>query len=546
MQRVELEPASLEQVLGERGAAGGRNGLGELHDLIDRVACQIDAGGARDGRDLLDDHPEQPPRGRRVADDADRLARHGGGSADRADQEVFLPERAANGLGELDRDLGARERVTQPLGPLADASVQLAEDDAARGVVPDHAGRLDRREHLRDSAHRPPGAEPGIDLVLVVHAVLEREHGRVGAQDRPETRGGVVRVERFDAEEHGVRPVDALEPLDGPGPYDRVALARRPDGEAGPLDRVQVRAARDEGDLLAGALELRAEVPADPTGPHHHDVHDTYDTLRGSMASLERRVAVDAARAAGQLLKSELSGSRRIAYKGSPTNLVTEMDARVEELIVGRLAAAFPDDAVLAEERGASAGRSGRRWIIDPLDGTTNYAHGFPAFAVSIALESARRVELGVIYDPNLDEMYVAERGRGTTVNDQALAVSTTASLDESLLATGFPYNIREGGDNNLKEYAAFSVRARAVRRMGSAVLYLAWLAGGRLDGYWELRLGPWDVAAGSLMVEEAGGRITNLSGGALELDAPALVATNGRIHSAVLEVLEEVRGGKP
>jgi myo-inositol-1(or 4)-monophosphatase len=264
------------------------------------------------------------------------------------------------------------------------------------------------------------------------------------------------------------------------------------------------------------------------------------------MASLERRVAIDAARAAGQLLKNELSGSRRIAYKGSPTNLVTEMDARVEELIVGRLAAAFPDDAVLAEERGASAGRSGRRWIIDPLDGTTNYAHGFPAFGVSIALESATRVELGVIYDPNLDELFVAERGRGATVNDQALAVSTTATLDESLLATGFPYDIREGGDNNLKEYAAFSVRARAVRRMGSAVLYLAWLASGRLDGYWELRLGPWDVAAGSLIVEEAGGRITNLSGGALELDAPTLVATNGRIHSAVLQVLREVRGGKP
>ena len=261
------------------------------------------------------------------------------------------------------------------------------------------------------------------------------------------------------------------------------------------------------------------------------------------MASLERRVAVDAARAAGQLLKSELPGSRRIAYKGSPTNLVTEMDARVEELIVGRLAAAFPDDAILAEERGATTGRSGRRWIIDPLDGTTNYAHGFPAFGVSIALESAKRVELGVIYDPNLDEMFVAERGRGSTLNGRLLAVSTTATLDESLLATEFPYNIREVLDNNLKEYAAFSVRARAVRRMGSAVLYLAWLASGRLDGYWELRLGPWDVAAGSLLVEEAGGQITDLTGGALDLDAPSLVATNGRIHAAILAVLGEVRG---
>jgi myo-inositol-1(or 4)-monophosphatase len=264
------------------------------------------------------------------------------------------------------------------------------------------------------------------------------------------------------------------------------------------------------------------------------------------MASLERRVAIDAARAAGQLLKSELPGSRRIAYKGSPTNLVTEMDARVEELIVGRLAAAFPDDAVLAEERGATAGRSGRRWIIDPLDGTTNYAHGLPTFAVSIALETAKRVDLGVVFDPNLDELFVAERGHGATLNDRPLAVSTAATLDESLLATGFPYNIREARDNNLKEYAAFSVRARAVRRMGSAVLYLAWLASGRLDGYWELRLGPWDVAAGSLLVEEAGGQVTDLTGGALDLDAPALVATNGRIHSAILAVLGEVRGGKP
>jgi myo-inositol-1(or 4)-monophosphatase len=262
------------------------------------------------------------------------------------------------------------------------------------------------------------------------------------------------------------------------------------------------------------------------------------------MASLERRVAIDAARAAGHLLKSELPGSRRIAYKGSPTNLVTEMDARVEELIVGRLAAAFPDDGVLGEERGASTGRSGRRWIIDPLDGTTNYAHGFPAFGVSIGLQAAGRVELGVIYDPNLDEMFVAERGHGATVNDRSLMVSTTPTLDESLLATGFPYNIREAPDNNLKEYAAFSVRVRAVRRLGSAVLYLAWLASGRLDGYWELRLGPWDVAAGSLLVEEAGGRVTDLTGGTVDLDSPSLVVTNGRIHSAVLEVLREVRRG--
>ena len=260
-------------------------------------------------------------------------------------------------------------------------------------------------------------------------------------------------------------------------------------------------------------------------------------------ASLERRVAIDAARAAGHLLQSELQGSRHIAYKGSPTNLVTEMDARAEELIVARLLSAFPEDGILAEERGARCGRSGRRWIIDPLDGTTNYAHGLPIFGVSIGLEADRQVQVGVVFDPNRDELFVAERGRGATVNGQPLAVSPTAMLDESLLATGFPYNVRETADNNLGEYAAFTVRTRGVRRMGSAVLYLAWLAAGRLDGYWELRLGPWDAAAGSLLVEEAGGRVTNLTGGALDLDAPALVASNGKIHAAMLAVLEETRG---
>jgi myo-inositol-1(or 4)-monophosphatase len=260
------------------------------------------------------------------------------------------------------------------------------------------------------------------------------------------------------------------------------------------------------------------------------------------MSSLERRVAIDAARDAGRLLRSELRGSRRVAFKGASTNLVTEMDVRAEELIVGRLGQAFPDDSILAEERGAAPGRSGRRWIVDPLDGTTNYAHGVAIYCVSIALEVGGRIGLGVAYDPSLDELHVAERGQGATVNGEQVAVSTTATLDESLLTTGFPYNIRETRDTNLKEYAAFAVRCRGVRRLGSAVLDLAWVAAGRLDGFWELRLGPWDVAAGRLFVEEAGGRVTNLEGGALDLDAPAVVASNGRIHDAMLAVLRETR----
>jgi myo-inositol-1(or 4)-monophosphatase len=258
------------------------------------------------------------------------------------------------------------------------------------------------------------------------------------------------------------------------------------------------------------------------------------------MSTPERQVAIEAAREAGRLLAAELRGAHRIAFKGASTDLVTEMDERAEELIVGRLSRAFPDDTILAEERGAAPGRSGRRWIVDPLDGTTNYAHGLPIFCVSIALEVDRRIELGVAYAPSLDELYVAERGQGATVNGERLAVSSTATLEESLLATGFPYNIRETRDTNLSEYAAFAVRCRGVRRLGSAVLDLAWVAAGRLDGFWELRLGPWDVAAGRLFVEEAGGRVTNLVGGALDLEAPAVVASNGRIHEAMLAVLRE------
>jgi myo-inositol-1(or 4)-monophosphatase len=261
------------------------------------------------------------------------------------------------------------------------------------------------------------------------------------------------------------------------------------------------------------------------------------------MPSQERRVAVEVARAAGDLLRRELTGARRIEFKGSPTNLVTEMDARAEALIVDRLLAAFPDDAVLAEERGAQAGRSGRRWIIDPVDGTTNYAHGLPLYCVSIALEVAGRVELGVAYDPSHDELFVAERGAGAFCNDARLSVSSAATLETSLLATGFPYDVRTNADNNVKEYGAFSLRARGVRRLGSAVLYLAWVAAGRFDGYWELRLGAWDVAAAGLMVEEAGGRLTSLTGGPIDLARPTVVASNGRIHEEMLAVLREIRG---
>jgi len=255
-----------------------------------------------------------------------------------------------------------------------------------------------------------------------------------------------------------------------------------------------------------------------------------------------REVAIEAATRTGQLLKAERGSRRQVAFKGSPTNLVTEMDGRAEALIIELLQAAFPSHGILSEERGSVGPASSHRWIIDPLDGTTNYAHGFPVFAVSVALEVNGEVVLGVAYDPNLDECFVAERGRGAFRNGDRLQVSETRTLNESLLATGFPYNIRETWDNNLAEYGAFSLSCQGVRRTGSAVLYLCYVAAGRLDGYWELRLGPWDAAAAALMVEEAGGRVTDLAGAPLDLRNPKIAASNGHIHQEMLAVLKEVR----
>jgi myo-inositol-1(or 4)-monophosphatase len=256
-------------------------------------------------------------------------------------------------------------------------------------------------------------------------------------------------------------------------------------------------------------------------------------------------VALDAARGAGRLLHEELGGTRRVQHKRSVIDLVTEMDQRAETFIVERLLGAFPDHAVLAEEGGATDGRSEYRWLIDPLDGTTNYAHGLPIFAVSIGLERAGVVELGVAYDPSRDECFVAERSRGATLNGEAIRVSAVDALDRALLVTGFPYDIRTTAATNLPEYAALSVRAQAVRRLGSAVLDLCWVACGRLDGFWELALNPWDVAAGGLMVAEAGGRVTDVRGGPWRLEGPGILASNGLVHDGILSGLAAARAAR-
>jgi myo-inositol-1(or 4)-monophosphatase len=260
------------------------------------------------------------------------------------------------------------------------------------------------------------------------------------------------------------------------------------------------------------------------------------------LGTREAAVAAEAVLMAGAIQKGRYGAKDlEIGFKGE-IDLVTEVDKACEKAVVELLRSRFPSHDIVTEETHLAQTGSRYVWFIDPLDGTTNYAHGIPIFAVSIALETAGRVAVGVVFDPNQGELFTAERGRGAFVNGEPLAVSSAETLNESLLCTGFPYNVRETAENNFRQYTTFSLRTQGVRRMGSAVIYLAYVAAGRLDGYWELRLGPWDAAAGSLMVQEAGGRVTSVTGGPLDLDAPSIIASNGRIHDEMLRTLEEVR----
>ncbi|CAA9548974.1 MAG: Inositol-1-monophosphatase [uncultured Thermomicrobiales bacterium] len=254
-----------------------------------------------------------------------------------------------------------------------------------------------------------------------------------------------------------------------------------------------------------------------------------------------REVAIAAARDAGSILRERLGQHRDIQFKGV-VDLVTDADRAAEAAIAARIRDAFPDHRILGEE-GARGERpatdAALGWIIDPLDGTTNYAHGFPHFAVSIGLERAGTVVLGVIYDPLRDELFVAERGRGASLNGVPVRVSGTDDLIRSLLATGFPYDLaRRTGRAEI--WGRFLVRCQSIRGTGSAALNLAYVAVGRLDGVWEDPLQPWDMAAGSLLVEEAGGKVSDIRGGAFAPYGTGIVATNGALHAAMLAVIAD------
>ena len=252
-----------------------------------------------------------------------------------------------------------------------------------------------------------------------------------------------------------------------------------------------------------------------------------------------RRFIETVAREAGTLLRARIHEIHAVHYKGE-INLVTEGDRLSEALIVDRIRRSFPGHDILTEESPETENGSGFRWIVDPLDGTTNYAHGYPVFCVSIALEVEGVIRLGTVFNPMLDELFTAEKGEGAFLNGRRLAVSRTEDLSRGLLATGFPYDIREDPNNNLNYYRALAMRAQAVRRAGAAALDMAYLAAGRLDGFWELKLAAWDTAAGWLLVSEAGGLVTDIQGGAFDLRSPHVLASNGLLHEAMIRVLVE------
>jgi len=250
--------------------------------------------------------------------------------------------------------------------------------------------------------------------------------------------------------------------------------------------------------------------------------------------------AIEAALAAGRIHRRYFRQNLRVEKKG-PIDLVTAADVEAEQGFRELVARRFPGHVVLGEEGEANVEtEAGWRWIIDPLDGTTNFAHGLALFSVSIALEVDGRLELGVVYDPIGEELFTAERGSGARMNGAPLAVSGHASLDEGMLVTGFPYTVRQNPARQMAAFDAFVRTSQAVRRLGSAALDLCYVAAGRFDGYWEQQLHPWDIAAGALVVEEAGGRVTGYTNEALDVYRGELVASNGLIHDAMLEVLAQ------
>ena len=256
--------------------------------------------------------------------------------------------------------------------------------------------------------------------------------------------------------------------------------------------------------------------------------------------------AMQTAQDAGRILLEKMGRHLSVNDK-SDKNIVTEADLASEKFIIEQIQNRFPRHAILAEESGSSANKDNLennfeyRWIIDPLYGTTNFAHSYPCFCVSIGLEKINAgIQLGAIYDPTRDEMFAVERGQGATLNGRRIRVSEVTDLERALLVTGFPYDVKKR-DQFVELFAKFVLNAQAVRRDGSAAIDLAYIACGRFDGFWEDGLSAWDTAAGTLMVEEAGGRVTHYDGTPFDVHKRQMLATNGAVHDQMLRILQSL-----
>jgi len=253
--------------------------------------------------------------------------------------------------------------------------------------------------------------------------------------------------------------------------------------------------------------------------------------------------SVEIAREAGALLAKYFERRVTFELKGE-YDLVTEADRASEQLVVDRLRAHFPSHSIVAEEGGGYTGKSEYCWYVDPLDGTTNFAHGFPMYNVTMALEQSGELIAGVIFDPERNEMFTAERGSGAYLNNRRIRVSKVSKIEDTLVATGFPSQKRHQ-NVNVHFYYQLAMLTHGVRRAGSAALDLAYVASGRLDGFWEFGLKPWDMAAGTLVITEAGGKCSDMSGGPVTLRGPHLLADNGLVHQQILDLFGEIFRGE-
>jgi myo-inositol-1(or 4)-monophosphatase len=249
---------------------------------------------------------------------------------------------------------------------------------------------------------------------------------------------------------------------------------------------------------------------------------------------------INIAKEAGEIVRKGFGKKLKIEYKSNETNLVTEIDKASEKLITDFIKENYPEHDILAEESGENKKGSEYLWVVDPLDGTTNFAHGLPIFSVSIGLQKNGKTILGVVYDVMQDVAYFAEAGKGAYANYERIKVNLNDKINHSVLVTGFPYNISENPENALEKFSALTRKARAIRRLGSAAIDLCYVAKGIFDGFWEVYLHPWDICAGKLIVEEAGGIVTDFKGNKIDIYSKRILASNEKIHSHLLEIINE------